>query len=359
MERIERIGFISVLVLILYGILLSAAQSFSMPIVIKFAHTSGGHTPVAQGANLFKKLAEDRLTGKVVIEVYGASQLGNAEQIMDGVQKGGVEIAVLPLSRFIKFSREFQVFELPFLFEDLGAVTRFQDSATGEKLLAAMQKENFKGLAFWHHGMTQLAANRAIRLPSDAKDLRLRLPRSDVMAQYAKVLGAKDVWLPFGDVYAALQQGRLDGVESTWTNIYALKPYEAPKYVSVTDQGYLGYLLVSNRDFWNKPPYDIKAELNGIVREVTKAVNKLAVEDSYQAAQKIAQSGLTNVLLLRNDERQQWRQTMEPVWREFEKEIGKDIIAAAVKAGTGGGGQPCPLGTCRCPDRTCKKECCY
>ena len=93
---------------------------------------------------------------------------------------------------------------------------------------------------------------------------------------------------------------------------------------------------------------------------MTKEVNKLAVEGSDWAIQAISKSGAAEIKALNSEERMKWVEQMKPIWKTYEGKIGAEIInAAAMQSGTGGGGDPCPLGTCRCSDRSCKKECCY
>jgi C4-dicarboxylate-binding protein DctP len=336
-----------------------ASTALAAPIEIKFSHTSAEYTPVGQGAILFKKLAENRLAERVIVKVFPNSVLGNPREILTSLQNNYIEIAVLPLSVFFEFLREFRVFELDFLFDDLGAVTRFQNSPLGKKLLATMERQGYRGLAFWHYDMYQISANKPIRTPSDAKGLKIRVPPSKILIEQAKAIGVTPVPLNFAEVYVALQRGVVDGTENPWSSILSSNLYEVQKYITATNHRYFGFVLITNNNFWSKLSPNIKKQFENIIPEVTAEVNKRAVEDLNQVAQKISKSGLTNVLILTNKERQQWRQSVQPIRQKFENEIGKDIIEAALRSGTGDGGDPCPLGTCRCPDRTCKQKCCY
>jgi len=344
-------------------LLLLAVPGLSAPIAIKFPHTYLESSPVGRGANLFKVLAESRLKSKVKVDIYPARQLGNTKQIMEALQSGAVQIAPLPLYRLAELSQQFQVFALPFLFEDEGAVYRFQRSHVTKTLLDAAEKEGYKGLDFWHFGMKQLMADKPLLLPTDAKGLKFAVSKSvfpDLAMWQYKAIDAAPVLMSANQIYCALQGGGVDGLEDSWPSLFYSKFYEAKKYISVTNHAYIGFLLTANTGFWRSLPSDIRHKLQTIIPEVTKEVNRLAVEESFKAIQGIKKSGAVQIKTLTNEERAEWLKYMKPVWNKLESRIGSEIVQTAIqKSGTGGGGDPCPLGTCRCMDRSCKKKCCY
>jgi C4-dicarboxylate-binding protein DctP len=340
----------------------TAGPGLSAPVEIKFPHTHSEFAPVGRGANLFKVLAEKRLKGKVKVDVYPARQFGNTIKIMEALQSGAVQIAPLPLYRLAELSQKFQVFELPFLFEDEGAVSRFQTSPVTKTLLDAAEKQGYKGLAFWHFGMKQLMANKPLLAPADLKGLKFAVSKS-VIPELSKwkyeVIGAAPVFMSSGDIYQALQRGAVDGSEGSWPWLFYGKFYEVQKFISVTNHAYVGFLLTANTHFWNGLPSDIRNQLQAIIPDVTKEVNRLAVEESFHAIQAFRKLGVVQIKTLTKKDRTQWLTHMKPVWNELESKIGTEIVRAAIHAGTAGGGDPCPLGTCRCKDRSCKKRCCY
>jgi C4-dicarboxylate-binding protein DctP len=342
--------------------LLFATPILCAPMEIKFAHAYPEFTPVGQGAILFQKMVESRLRGKVKVEVYPAGKFGPTNRIMASLQSGEIQMAPLLLQRLMKFSTKYQIFELPFVFEDEGAVTRFQNSPAGRILLRLTENQGYKGLAFWHLGMRQFVANKPLLLPGDAKGLKFGVPRM-VMPEIAyrkyKAIGAAPFPMDAGAVQLALQKKSIDGSESTWPMILRAKLYEMQKYISVTNHAYVGFVLTTNVPFWNRLQPEIQKELDSIISEVTKNVNRLAIEASYNAIAVISKLQPDRVKVLTAEERNRWRESMKPVWDKSESEIGGEVIQAAWRSGTAGGGDPCKLGTCRCPDKSCKKECCY
>ncbi len=308
----------------------------ALPIKIKFSHVVAESTPKGIGANKFKQLVEQRLAGKVIVEVYPNSQLYGDDKEMEALLLGDVQLIAPSLAKFGKYTKKLQVFDLPFLFDDIHAVERFQKGTLGKQLLSAMAGQNFIGLGYWHNGMKQLSANKPLRIPADAKGLKFRIQHSDVLQTQFETLGANPQKLAFAEVYNALQTGVVDGAENPWSNIYSKKFHEVQKYFSETNHGVLDYLLVTSTQFWNGLPPKIRTELEKILNEVSEEVNKLALDVEAQDRQKVLdfakQTSKTEVLTLTKEELAQWREVMKPVWQKFEADIGKDVIEAAIMA---------------------------
>ena len=310
----------------------SAPVANADPIKIKFSHVVAENTPKGKGALAFKRLVEKRLAGKVVVEVYPNSQLFDDKKVMQALLLGDIQMAAPSLSKFNKFTRKLQVFDLPFLFDDIDAVDRFQNSSTGKALLDSMKSKGYKGLAYWHNGMKQISANKPLRMPTDAKGLKFRIQQSDVLEAQFRALKANPQKMAFSEVYNALQTGVVDGQENTWSNIYSKKFFEVQKYFSESNHGLIDYLVVTNAKFWDGLPGDIRTELEQILVEATAVANGTARQKADNDRRKIIESGVTQVLTLSKDELAAWRRVMQPVWQKFERQIGKDVIDAALAA---------------------------
>ena len=302
------------------------------PIVIKFSHVVADSTPKGYGALTFKKLVEERLGGKVKVEVYPNSQLYGDAKEMEALALGDVQLIAPSLSKFDRYTKQLQVFDLPFLFEDIKAVDRFQGSETGKKLLKSMEKKGFIGLGYWHNGMKQLSANTALLTPEDAAGLKFRVQNSDVLVEQFQAVGGVPQKMAFAEVYQALQTGTVDGAENPWSNIYSQKFFEVQKYITESNHGVLDYMVVTNTDFWNGLPKDVRGQLETIMDEVTVAVNKMADDINMRDRQRIAESGKSEILALTPEQRKAWVKAMQPVWKQFEGDIGADVITAAQAA---------------------------
>ena len=312
-----------------------AAPASADPIVIKFSHVVAEHTPKGQAALKFKEEAEKLLPGKVKVEVYPNSQLYGDGKEMEALALGDVQFIAPSLSKFDKFTKKLQVFDLPFLFDNIEAVDRFQQGPDGQKLLHAMESKGYLGLAYWHNGMKELSAKKPLLVPADAKGLKFRVQASDVLAAQFQQLGANPQKLAFSEVYQALQLGTVDGQENTWSNCYSQKYQEVQSDFTATDHGVIDYMVVTNAGWWKKLPKDIQAGLKKAMDAATKVNNDVAGKLNSDARKKI-EASQAKVHELTAAQRQEWKKAMEPVWAKFEGGIGKDLIEAAKKSNTSG-----------------------
>jgi C4-dicarboxylate-binding protein DctP len=299
------------------------------PIVIKFSHVVAENTPKGQMANKFKELVEQRLGGKVVVEVYPNSQLYGDNKVLEAMLLGDVQIAAPSLSKFEAYTPVLQLFDLPFLFKDMEAVERFQKSDAGQKLLLSMEARGLTGLGYLHNGLKQMSANKPLRVPADADGLKFRVQASDVLAAQFEAVGALPIKKPFSEVFILLQTNAIDGQENTWSNIYSQKFYEVQAFITESNNGLLDYMVVTSTEFWKGLPDDIRGEVKAALDEALVYGNKIADDLNVEAKQKIAESGRSEILQLTDEQRQKWVDAMKPVWKKFESDIGKDLIDAA------------------------------
>ncbi|MEP7275664.1 MAG: TRAP transporter substrate-binding protein [Betaproteobacteria bacterium] len=310
-----------------------AATVAAQPIVIKFAHVVAENTPKGQGALKFKELAEKKLPGKVQVQVFPSSQLFGDAKELEALLLGDVQFIAPSLSKFDRYTKSIQVFDLPFLFEDIDAVDRFQAGASGQKLLTAMKSKGLVGVAYWHNGMKQLSSNKdQLKVPADVKGLKFRIQASDVLEAQFRALGANPQKMAFSEVYQALQTGVVDGQENTWSNIYSQKFFEVQKTIAETNHGIIDYMVVTNAKWWDGLAPDVRKGLTEAMAEATTFANKLANDLNEQDRKKIADAGKAKIQPLTKAELKEWQKAMAPVWKKFEGDIGKDLIDAALKA---------------------------
>lgn len=309
-----------------------ASLAHADPITIKFSHVVAEHTPKGQGALLFKKLAEERLPGKVKVEVYPNSSLFGDGKEMEALLLGDVQIIAPSLAKFEHYSKPIQIYDLPFLFDDMAALDRFQNGEVGQALLSSMEDKGITGLGYWHNGLKQLSANKKLIEPSDARGLKFRVQASAVLDEQFKALRAIPRKMSFSEVYQGLQTGVVNGAENPYSNIYSQKMNEVQKYITESNHGVLDYMVITNTEFWNGLPDDIRDTLTQVMNDVSIEVNKHAAELNEKDKQAIISSGTTEVLYLTPEQREKWRDVMRPVWKKFEDEIGVDRIKAAEAA---------------------------
>jgi len=302
------------------------------PMVLKFSHVVAEKTPKGQAALKFKEAAERLLPGKVKVEVYPNSQLFGDAKEMEALALGDVQFIATSLAKFGKFTKKIQVFDLPFMFHDTAAVDRFQHSKEGQALLHSMENRNYLGLAYWHNGLSQLSANKPLLVPADAKGLKFRIQQSDIIQASYEMIGANVQKLAFSEVYQALQVGTVNAQENTWSNIFSQKFYEVQKHFTEANNRVIDYMVLVNLKWWNGLPTDIRAGLTKALAEATEANNAIADKLNAEAKAKIAASGVTTIHQLTPAQRAEWVKAMKPVWAKFERDIGKDLIEAAVSS---------------------------
>ncbi len=301
-------------------------------IVIKFSHvTNTDKHPKGIAASLLEKRVNEEMNGKACLEVFPSSQLYNDDQVLEAMLAGDVQLAAPSLSKFEKFTKKFRLFDLPFVFDDINAVERFQNSTDGQNLKDAMKRRGLQGLAFWHNGMKQISARKPLLEPADAAGLKFRVQPSDVLVAQMEALKANPQKMAFSEVYGSLQTGVVDGQENTWSNIYGQKFFEVQDGITESNHGIIDYLVVTSTEWWDKLPGDVRDQFKTILDEVTATRNAESTRVNEEAKQAIIAAG-GKVRQLTGEQRKKWVDAMKPVWAKFEGDIGADLIAAAQSA---------------------------
>ena len=300
-------------------------------IVIKFSHvTNTDRHPKGIAATLLESRVNDEMNGTACMEVFPNSTLYNDDQVLEALLQGDVQLAAPSLSKFEQFTKQFRIFDLPFMFSDIDAVDAFQNSETGQAMKESMTRRGLLGLAFWHNGMKQMSANVSLVTPSDATGLKFRVQNSDVLKAQMAALGGSPQPMAFSEVYGALQTGVVDGQENTWSNIYGRKFFEVQDGVTETNHGIIDYLLVTSTDFIDGLEPAVADQLMTIINEVTAARNGESTRVNAEAKQAIIDAGGV-VRTLTVEQRAAWVEVMKPVWEQFRDDVGQENIDAAQK----------------------------
>lgn len=304
-------------------------------IVVKFAHvTNTDKHPKGIAATLLEQRVNDEMNGVMCIEVFPNSTLYNDNKVLEAMLQGDVQLAAPSLSKFEKFTKQFRLFDLPFMFKNIEAVDAFQSGPEGQALLDSMQRRGLQGLAFWHNGMKQMSANKPLVAPTDANGLKFRVQSSDVLVAQMEAIGGSPQKMAFSEVYGALQQGVVDGQENTWSNIYGKKFFEVQDGVTETNHGIIDYLVVTSVDWLDSLDPAVRDQFLSILAEVTELRNSEAFAVNEAARQSILDAGGT-IVELNADQRQAWVDTMMPVWSQFAGDVGQDKIDAAQAINSG------------------------
>ncbi len=302
------------------------------PIVIKFSHVVAQDTPKGKAAEYFKKLAEERTKGRVKVEVYPNSQLYKDKEEMEALQLGAVQMLAPSLAKFGPLgAKEFEVFDLPYIFDNYAELHKVTQGPIGASLLAKLDSKGIKGLSFWDNGFKNFSANKPLKSPADFRGLKMRIQSSKVLDAEMRSLGANPQVMAFSEVYQALQTGVVDGTENPSSNFFTQKMHEVQKYLTVSEHGYLGYAVIVNKKFWDNLPADVRTQLEGAMKDATKYANDIAKSENDADLENVRKSGKTQVLALSADEKKALRKVMIPVHRQMEERIGRDLIQAIYK----------------------------
>jgi C4-dicarboxylate-binding protein DctP len=303
------------------------------PIVIKFSHVVALDTPKGKAAEYFKKLAEERTKGRVKVEVYPNSTLYKDGEEMEALSLGSVQMLAPSVAKFGPLGvREFEVFDLPYIFDDFGQLHKVTEGAVGKMLFDKLQTKGIIGLAYWDNGFKDFSANKALRLPTDAKGLKFRIQSSKVLDSEIRALGGIPQIMAFSEVYQALQTGVVDGTENPPSNFYTQKMNEVQKYLTLTDHGVIEYAVIANKKFWDGLPPDIRAALESSMKDATKYANDIAKEENEKALAAVKATGKTEIITLTPEAKAAWKKALVPVHKEQESRVGKDTLAEVYKA---------------------------
>ncbi len=314
------------------GLLLLTLNSIqAAPITLRFSHVVAEDTPKGQMAQRFQQLVKERIgDDRLKVEIFPNGQLFGDNKVLEALLLGDVQLAAPSLSKFRKYTKKLQIFDFPFLFKDIQAAERFQQSPTGQSLLKSVESKGLLGLGYMHNGMKQLSASSPLRVPADAQGKKFRIMSSDVLAAQFKVLDALPLKKPYSEVFTLLQTRAVDGQENTWSNIYSKKFYEVQPYITASNHGLLDYMVVTSKEFWSGLPKDIREPLKVALDEAVAFGNQVALEKAESDKQAIIASKKSQVIELTPEQRQQWVKVMQPVWKEFESKVGSKALQAAI-----------------------------
>ncbi|MCX7194101.1 MAG: TRAP transporter substrate-binding protein [Proteobacteria bacterium] len=296
-------------------------------IIVKFSHVVAPDTPKGQAAEKFKQLAEKLTKGKVRVEIYPNSQLYKDREEIEALQSGAVQMLAPSMAKFGPMgAREFELFDMPFLFPNQETLHRVMDGEVGKKLFAKLDTKGVTGLAFWDNGFKQMSSNKPMHSVSDLNGLKMRIQSSKVLSAQMKTLGANPQVMAFSEVYTALQQGVVDGTENPVSNFYTQKMNEVQKHMTMSNHGYLGYAVIVNKAFWEGLPADVRAGLTQAMKEATAFEREIAQKDNDDALARVIAAKTTTVYQLTPAERAEWQKVLLPLQKEFESVIGADLI---------------------------------
>ena len=304
--------------------------------VIKFSHVAASDTPKGKAALRFKELVEQSSRRRVRVDIYPNNLLYKESDELEALQLGAVQMLAPSLAKLAQFGvKEFEVFDLPYIFADKEAVARVTEGPVGKSILRQLESKGMVGLAYWDNGFKIMSADKPLKMPADFAGQKMRIHSSRVLDMEMEALGAIPQILDASQVYSALQMGVVNGTESSAANFQARKWYEVQSNVTLSNHGYVGSAVIVNKKFWDGLPSDLRSLIVNAMKEATEYGNTLAGQEHDAAIEWLKKSGKIRVHELSQKENAAWRQALLPVSKGLEEKIGKAIVTATTKEAEG------------------------
>ncbi|MFL9880506.1 DctP family TRAP transporter solute-binding subunit [Herbaspirillum rhizosphaerae] len=308
------------------------AQTAQQPIVIKFSHVVATNTSKGKTAEYFKKIVEERTAGRVKVEVYPNSQLYKDKEELEALQMGSVQLLAPTFGKFGPMGvREFEVFDLPYLFDNMAQAQKVTQGPIGHALLKKLDSKGLTGLAMWDSGFLDWTSNKPIVKPADIKGMKIRIQSSKVIDARTRIVGALPQVMPWSEIYQGLQTGVVDGQENPPSIVSTAKLFEVQKFMTISEHGYHGYVFIANKRFWDALPADIKPIMDKAVIDATEYFNSNSKKENDDALEDIKKTGKMKILTMTPEEKSEWKKIQYKVHREMEDRIGKDLIQSIYK----------------------------
>ena len=300
----------------------------AQPVTLKLAQPDSTLHPFQKMFEEFGQQVEERTGGEVKVRVYGGGQLGSSANIVSGVTTGTVDMVVHTAGFFSSYFPRMQILDLPFLFPNAASAERTLAGPVGGAVFQSLREKSVYGLCWGTHGWRVMeTTDKPIATPSDLERMKVRIQQSPMFAAMFKAVGAVPVVLDVAELYLALSQNAVQGMEIPLSSVVASKLHEVVTHISLTNHVYNASALLANGR-----KFDSLGQKNGeIVRELAQSLSstwrRVSLE-STQAAQKICEEKGVKVNAV---DFQPFRDRMHPVYDEFRDALGADLVDKVLK----------------------------
>ncbi len=300
---------------------------------VKFAHVVSANTPKGRAADFFAKRVNEMTDGRIVVHVFPSAQLVDDDKVFQELKRNNVQLAAPSFSKFTPFAKEFNLWDIPFVFRDTEHLHKVMDGEVGQILKDVITAKGYVALDYWDAGFKQFSTNKKpIVLPSDAEGQKMRIMSSKVLEEQTKAVKGIPQVLPFGEVYSALQTGVVDAAENPLSNLYNSKFYEVQSSITMSNHGYLGYLVVASEKFWNELPKDLQEKFVAAMKEATAYEREESAKEEAMLLDKLKADDKTGTQIfeLTEDQKQQWKDVMVAIYPKFYDLVSQELIEKTI-----------------------------
>lgn len=307
---------------------LAASPAFAA-ITFKAGHVLAPNHPYHVGMEKFAELVAAKTNGEVKIEVFHSAQLGNERELVEALQMGTTDIYLISTAPMAGFSKDFLVYDLPYLFTSPAQAYAILDGPIGQASMEGIKKANLVGLAFWENGFRNITnSKREIVKPEDLKGLKIRTMENKIHMATFRALGADPTPIASGEVFTALQQKTVDGQENPLTGIFTSKYYEVQKYLSLTEHFYSPAPLLIGKSAWDSLTPELQKAVQEAADEAKVFQREFNQKEVANAQKELEAKGMTITTV----DKEVWKKAMAPIYKEFEKEVGAERLQAILDA---------------------------
>ena len=294
--------------------------------VLRLGHLQTETHPYQQGALKFKELVEKKSEGRIRIDIFPSSQLGNGRDQIEGAQIGSIHFHIGSVAPVTNFAPKFNLLNLPYLFESREHAFKVLDGDIGKEISSGLDNKGLINLGYMENGWRHMTNNKkAIKTAQDAANLKLRVQESPPYISFIKALGSTPVPIPFGELYTALEQKVVDGQENPLAQIYLNKFQEVQGHLTLTAHNYDAAILLMSKTTFDTMPEDLQKVILEASKEAIQHERKVAMEEENKLLEQLK---ATDIEIEENPDLESFRKAVEPVYKEFEKSLGKDLIKA-------------------------------
>jgi C4-dicarboxylate-binding protein DctP len=296
-------------------------------IVIRFSHVVGEDTPKGLASRKFADLVKERTDGFVEVQVFPNSFLYKDGEEIEALLEGDVQMLAPSTSKITEWVPEWKVIDLPFAFKDEKELHDYLNSPAGRILEDKLVQKGFYPLAFWENGFKQVTNNQyQLQYPEDFKGLKFRIMSSDILEEQFSILGAHSKVETFDQVFPSLEQGVLNAQENTYSNIVSKNIHKEQSHLTVSNHGYLGYLVLINDDFWQSLPDEIQVIILDVMDEVTEREKEMARDLNKQGYKYLQECQCIDIHELSESEKIIWEDALAQLYDSFSEQYGAQYI---------------------------------
>jgi len=318
----KKFGIIALALLLI--LLPSMLFAQAKPIVLRLAETHPKGYPTEMGDEEFARLVKERSNGRIIVEVYPGSQLGEEKAVIEQVQFGAIDMTRVSISPVAAFVPKLNAFQMPYLYRDSDHMWKVLKGNIGIELLASLEPFGFIGLGWFEAGARSFYnSKKPVYAPSDLKGMKIRVQESELMLGLVRSFGAIPTPMPYGEVYSGLQTGVVDGAENNPPSYYSASHYEVAKYYTLDEHTMVPEIIIGSKISLGRLS---KADQDLIKQAAMDAIDyQRAQWDAYVkvSMDKVKAAGCTIIPI---PDKTEWMKAVEPMYKQQSKEI-QDLVA--------------------------------